>query len=95
MIFCYSHIRMDEELKELLEKNLALGEENNRILRGLRTSNRIAFIYRLVYIVIFAGGAVYAYYYAKPYISNIVQTYQSIQNTQQGISDTFKNYFTK
>ena len=85
---------MDPEIKELLEQNLALNEENNRLLRGLRRANRIAFVWRVIYIGIFLGGAAVAFTFLRPYYEGVKTTYDSIVKTQtqinQGIGGLFK-----
>lgn len=68
---------MDPETKKLLEQNLELAEENNRLLRGLRTSNRLGLVFKVVYLAILAGGAVFAYYHAEPYIKSFLNAYQA------------------
>lgn len=84
---------MDPEIKGLLQKNLALAEENNRLLRGLRRANRISAIWKLVYFVLFLGSLAYAYVYAKPYLDQAMATYDSLLETQTNVKDSFKNFF--
>ncbi len=83
---------MDPEIKELLEKNLALNEENNRLLRGLRRSNRLALVWRVIYIGIFLGGAALAFTTLKPYYEGVKQTYGSIVDTQKEINSGFQGF---
>lgn len=71
---------MDPEIKTLLEKNLALSEENNRLIRGLRRANRIAFVWRVIYIGIFLGGAAVAFNYLQPYFEGARGAYDSVVN---------------
>lgn len=78
---------MDHEIKELLEKNLALNEENNRLLRGIRRNTRIVFVWRVIYIGIFLGGAAVAFNFLKPYYEGARGTYNNVVNTQTEIQD--------
>lgn len=84
---------MDPDIKELLEKNLALNEENNRLLRGLRRSNRLAFVWRVIYIALFLGGAAFAFTFLRPYYEGVKGTYDSIIKTQSQINTGFKGFF--
>ncbi len=83
---------MDPEIKELLERNVALNEENNRLLRGLRRTNRLAFIWRVIYIGIFLGGAAVAYNYLLPYYEGVRDTYESVITTQTKINEKFNKF---
>jgi len=88
---------MDPDIKSLLEKNLALSEENHRILRGLRRSNRLGLIWRVIYIGIFLGGAAIAFNFLKPYYEGVRGTYDSFRSTQTQINEGvggFKAFFT-
>lgn len=83
---------MDHEIKELLEKNLALNEENNRLLRGIRRANRLAFVWRVIYIGVFLGGAAVAFNFLKPYYENGIGTYNSMVNTKTQVNDSIKRF---
>ena len=83
---------MDPDIKELLEKNLALSQDNNRMLRSLRRANRLAFIWRIVYIAFFVGGAIFVYSYVKPYLEQARGTYESLIETQTEISEGFGSF---
>ena len=77
---------MDPESKRLLQNTLALVEENNKMLRKVRRSQKITTFLRVVYWVITIGIAVGAFYFLQPFISQIEKYIQST-----GISiDQFK-----
>jgi Sec-independent protein secretion pathway component TatC len=86
---------MDSEIKDLLERNLAVNTENNRILRGLRRANRLAFVWRIIYLAIFLGGAALAFQYLKPYYENAMSTYNSAIETQTKISEGFNKFLPR
>lgn len=86
---------MDPEIKELLEKNLALNEENNRLLRGLRRSNRIGFIWKVVYLGVFLGGAAIAFQYVEPYYRQAMDAYKTTVETQTKISEGINKYLPR
>lgn len=84
---------MDSEIKDLLERNIELNEENNRLLRGLRMTNRLSFLWKLVYMVIFFGGAALAFNYVRPYLEQAKASYDSTVETQKKISEGINKYF--
>ena len=72
---------MDEnELKSLLQRNLKLSEENNKMLHSMRRSARWSTFFRLAYWIIILGGAAVAYSYVAPYLETVLQAYQDIQS---------------
>ena len=79
---------MDEELKELLEKNLEISEETLRILKKMRRGRMIGGILVFFKWVIIIGLSAGAYYYAEPYIKNIIggldKTMSQINELQNG-----------
>lgn len=66
---------MDPEIEELLKKNLALAEENNRILRGMRNSVRWGRFFTLLWWGVILASTGVAYYYLQPYIEQAQQIY--------------------
>lgn len=81
---------MDQELKELLQRNLALAQENNKILRGMRTANRIGGLLKILYLAVFVVSLAFAYVYAKPYLEQATNTYNSLTETQKSFQDLLK-----
>jgi len=66
---------MTPEERELLDKSVRLGEENNQILRSMRRSQRLASIARATYWIIIIGSAVGAFYLLQPYIDKVKNVY--------------------
>ncbi len=66
---------MSPEEKELLKRAVALGEENNEILRGMQRSMRIQRFVRIAYWIFIVGSAVGAYYLIQPYLESLVGFY--------------------
>jgi Sec-independent protein secretion pathway component TatC len=85
---------MDPEMRELLEKNLALSEDNNRILRQLRRAQRFSLLWKIFYLLVFLGGAAYAYTYLRPYYEGVVTTYASIRNAENQVKSKVFNFET-
>lgn len=73
---------MDFEEKELIKKTFRLAEENNKILRKMRSSMRWSRAFRIVYWVIIIGAAIGAFYYIQPYIDQLVGVYSGLGNLQ-------------
>jgi predicted MFS family arabinose efflux permease len=75
------------EIKELLEQNLALNEENNRMLRGMRRNQRMAAIWRVVYFAAFLYATYVGYQYVKPYLEQAQAAYTSAIEAQTRIKN--------
>ncbi|HBM45589.1 MAG: hypothetical protein UT05_C0005G0019 [Parcubacteria group bacterium GW2011_GWF2_38_76] len=78
---------MEGELKEILE----LTKENNKILRGMRSSQRWNSFFNFVYYFLIIGSVVGSYYYLQPYIDTALQSYQSIMSGVQGGANGIKD----
>lgn len=83
---------MDPETKALLEKNLALSQENNKLLRGLRNSARLSNFLRVLYIAFFLGGGLIAYQYLEPYFIQAKDSYNSFTEAQQQAKDAINRF---
>ena len=62
---------MDPESKDLLQKTFALAEENNKMLRHIRRSQKRTTIMNIIYWLIIIGITVGAFYFLQPYINQI------------------------
>ncbi|KKU67996.1 MAG: hypothetical protein UX89_C0009G0030 [Parcubacteria group bacterium GW2011_GWA2_47_16] len=79
---------MTPEEKILLERAVHLGEENNKILRGIRRTNRLGFAWKIVYWAIIIGVSYGAYVYIQPYIDILMQEYAKIKGTVNSVQKT-------
>lgn len=79
----------DQELQHLLNENLRLAKENNRMLTKMYKFQRWQKASKVLYWIVLAAIALGAYYYAKPYIDNIFTAYSSIRETFTELQDTF------
>ena len=70
---------MNPDEKDLLQKTYELSTENNKILRGIRSSNRWSVFFRIFYWILIIGASVGAFYFIQPYIDIAVNTYKSVQ----------------
>jgi hypothetical protein len=64
------------ELKELVRQSIALGEENNVLLRKMRTSARWSSFFRVIYWLIIIGLSVGAFYFIQPYVASFESLWQ-------------------
>ena len=71
---------MPPEEKELLQKSVELGEENNRMLRAMKRSMLWSRIMSILYWVLIIGISVGAFYFLQPYVDQVVKTYGSVSN---------------
>lgn len=78
-----------EELKQLVRQNIALTEENNKMLHGMRRSAWVSRGIRLLWIAAIVASSVYAYWYVQPYLAQILDFYGNLQSLQQKTSGFF------
>lgn len=83
---------MTPEERELLQRSVKLGEENNKMLRSLHRSMRISRIMSIIYWVFIIGSAVGAFYLIQPYIDSITSSYGEARDNLNGASDIIKTY---
>ena len=76
---------------ELLQKTYELAEENNKILRGIRRSNRLSSLWHFFYWVVIIAISVIAYNYIQPYTTQMLKTYQGLQSQLNSITSAAKN----
>ncbi|MBI2631269.1 hypothetical protein HYW73_03600 [Candidatus Nomurabacteria bacterium] len=76
---------MSPEERELLEKSVALAQENNNILLSMRRSMRLARVMTLIYWLFIIGSAVGAFYLLQPYLNDL-------QNVYSGAGDLINNF---
>jgi hypothetical protein len=84
---------MNPNEKELLQKTYELTEENNKILRGIRRSNRWSTLFRVFYWIVIIGISIGAFIYIQPYVDSVMKAYNSIQNdlnTVKSVTNKFQ-----
>ena len=78
---------MTPEERELLNKSVALGEENNKILHSIARGLRLQRIMSIIYWLFIIGSAVGTYYILQPYLTQLMGIYGSagsvLQNFKQ------------
>ena len=78
---------MTPEEKHLLERAVALGEENNQILHGIRRTNRWGIAYKVIYWIVVIAISYGAYVYIQPYVDSILNAYKSVMGTVNGVQE--------
>lgn len=79
---------MDPESKKLLEDTFALAEENNKMLRKVRNIQKWSTAWQAFKIFLIVAVALGLFYYIDPYITKVVDLYDSISGTAQKVNNT-------
>ncbi|MFA6520504.1 MAG: hypothetical protein WCT44_02775 [Candidatus Paceibacterota bacterium] len=83
---------MSQEERELLEKSVALEEDNNKMLRAIRRSMFLGRVMTFVYWALIIGSAIGAYYFVQPYVDQIIGVYGGAKSNVDSVSSFFKNF---
>ncbi len=83
---------MSPEERELLNKSVALAEDNNKILHSMKRSMRYASIIRAIYWIFIIGSAVGAYYFIQPYVDQIMSIYGGAKSDLNSVGEMLKNF---
>lgn len=87
LVLLYFISYMEPEDKALLRKTAAMAEENNKILRGIRRSNRWGLAWRIFYWVVIIAISYGAYVYVQPYFNQLLKTYNEVTGTAGKVSN--------
>lgn len=83
---------MDGEIENLLKQTKLLVEENNKILKGIRRSNRISSFFRFIYWIIIIVATVGIYTYIQPYLDSISKLYGEVETTNNKITNVQNSF---
>ncbi len=86
---------MNPNEKELLQKTYELSQENNHILKGIRSSNRWSAFFKAFYWIIIIGVSVGAFYYVQPYVDVAMKAYKSVQGDFSKVKSVVNSIPTK
>lgn len=79
---------MDQEIKDLLQKNLELSRENNKLLRKMRRASIYGGIVKVIWWAIIFGVPVYLYFaFLQPYLVELIEVYESISDGVDNVQD--------
>ncbi|HVZ75726.1 MAG TPA: hypothetical protein VG934_00420 [Candidatus Paceibacterota bacterium] len=81
-----------EELKELMRQNIALAQENNKMLHAVRRGTWLSYAVRLLWIVAIIVASYYSYLYLQPYLQKILGLYGNIQNLQEQAQNAIQQF---
>jgi hypothetical protein len=81
---------MDPEEKIMLKRALDLSEENNQMLKKLVRSMRWGRLIRAVYWGILIAISVGSFYYAQPYINDVIKAYGSARDSLNNLGGIMK-----
>lgn len=72
----------DDELKQLLRKNIEVSEESLKILRKINRAAVMGRFFRFFKWVVIIGISVGAYYYIEPYVGRLTDLLKQLQKLQ-------------
>ena len=71
---------MDPEIKELIKKDLEIDEENNKILKKMEFSSRIALIFNVIKWVVIVASILGVTYWLGPQLEKALSVYTNAIN---------------
>ena len=83
---------MDPESKKLLENTFVLAQENNKMLRKVRSIQKWGVFWSLLKIILIIGITLGSFYFLRPYIDKIKDLYNSISGVQQKLNDNSNSF---
>lgn len=69
---------IEPEIKDLIERDLELNEENNKILKKMLFSSKITLILNVIKWVIIVGSILGITYWLGPRLESLVSTYRDL-----------------
>lgn len=81
-----------ESGQELLEENLKLTKENNKILLGLRRSQRLGIAFTAFKWIIVISLTLGAYYYLQPFLEQLLQIYSGLGDVYNSTGSLFDGF---
>ena len=79
---------MDPEAKQLLQKALALAEENNKLLHKVRGVQKRATLWQGLKYLLIIAIALGSFYYIEPYLNKVMDLYSSVTGMQQKLDNS-------
>jgi hypothetical protein len=88
---------MDPESKKMIEETFYFAQENNKILRKIRSVQKWDIFWSLLKWFVVIGIALGSFYYLEPYVNKIMNFYGSISGTSQsaGSNGSFQDLLKK
>lgn len=97
---------MEQDIRDLIKKNIELTEENNKLLRKMRRHALLGGLFKLLWIAAIIGVPVYLYInFLAPILDQVLSAAETVQGVGervggvgtefqgkiQGVIDLFKN----
>ncbi|MES2416214.1 MAG: hypothetical protein V4504_00730 [Patescibacteria group bacterium] len=76
---------MNPEEKQMLEETLELSQENHKMLKHIRRSQKMASIMRIFYWILVLIVSYGAYTFAQPYVDQMINIFQTSQTELNNI----------
>ena len=74
-------LSMEQDIQELIKKNLELTKENNKLLKKMRRNAFLGGLLKLVWIAVIIGLPVYIYFnFLAPVLDQVLDAAQSVQD---------------
>jgi len=78
---------IDVQRDTALQKLTDLTEENNKILKKMRRSQKMSSAFRMIYWLIILGVLFGSYYFIQPFLSQALNTYQGLLGTSDALQE--------
>ena len=80
--------REEVDIEALLEKNLKLTKENNRLLKKMHRAHLMGVIMRIIFVLLLIGVPYLIYqYYLEEYVLELQEAYQSMQEDVRDLKE--------
>ena len=81
----------NQSLEQLVKEDIAINQENNKILKKLWSGVKWGRIFRVFYLVIIVGSALGLYYFLQPYIDSFRGFFDMLNHMLQNPRDAVSN----
>lgn len=78
---------MDDEIKELLEKNLEATEQTLKLVKKMHRTHIRGQIFSIIKWGLIVGVTVFSFIRLQPYLNMLLQTYSNLFNTVQKVQN--------
>lgn len=84
---------MDMSEEELLQRTYALEVENNRLLKKIRRSAWIGFLFKIAFLALTIGLPIWVYFtFLQPVVGQANQTYEQMKGMGAQMGITFPSF---
>jgi hypothetical protein len=81
-----------EELKELVQKDIELNAETNKMVHQMRRSARWGMFFQILYWLLILGAIGASYYYVSPYAQKVFEAYQNLEHSSAQSQNLFQSF---